>query len=195
MSTTKAGTARSTSGTWRSSGPKRRQSQSLLMMLGFLRSQRTAPRQQSKLQSRVEKGEAGSSGSRATCTTTATATTVAKSVGDAPPRGIAKYSGTATGTTAAKSVRESEGRPPRIVRYTVTAKSELAVSPGGALLAQSRVHPVPLLQQPLSLLEKLGLLEPQSRGPRQSLNLQRVPVELGLLGPEQMATGPPLQLP
>ena len=39
----------------------------------------------------------------------------------------------------------------------------------------------------------LGLLESQSRVPRQSLNSQRVLVELGLLGPEQMATGPPLQ--
>ena len=37
------------------------------------------------------------------------------------------------------------------------------------------------------------LLESQSRVPRESLNSQSALMELGLVGPEQMATGPPLQ--
>ena len=64
-----------------------------------------------------------------------------------------------------------------------------------AFLAQSKEHQVPLIQQLQRLLVKLGPLESKSRVPRQSLNSQRVLVELGILGPEQMATVPPLQQP
>ena len=56
----------------------------------------------------------------------------------------------------------------------------------GADATEQRAHPVPSLQQSQCLLVKL-LLESQSRVPRRKLNSQRVPVELGLFGPEQMA--------
>ena len=42
---------------------------------------------------------------------------------------------------------------------------------------------------------KLGLLESKSRVPRQSWNSQRVPMKLGLLGPEPMAIELPQQQP
>ena len=51
------------------------------------------------------------------------------------------------------------------------------------------------LRMRLNLLKRrLGLLDSQSRVPRQSLNSQRVPEELGLLGAEQTACTVPLKL-
>ena len=67
-------------------------------------------------------GEAVSSGFRATCTTTATARTGAKSVDIVRPRDDVKYIAASSNATVAKSVAEGGSLPPWIVMFSVTAK-------------------------------------------------------------------------
>ena len=94
-------------------------------------------------------GEAVSSGFRATCTTTATARTGAKSVGIVRPRDDVKYIAASSNATVAKSVAEGGSLPPWIVMFSVTAKCERAVSLGEAGHSWSRAESTPR-QSPIS---------------------------------------------
>ena len=73
----------------------------------------------------VSSGEAGSSWSRASGTTSsAEMAGVAKSVAEARPPGIAKHSATTAATAVAKSVGDGESQPSRFGKYSATSVSE-----------------------------------------------------------------------
>ena len=105
-------------------------------------------------------GEAGFSRSRAT--TTAPAATVAKYVGDARPRDIAKYCATATGTTVAKLV--GEAWPPETAAEAVVTTTG-AKSVGEARPPETAAEAV-MQQQAPSLLVMLGFVILRSTVPR-----------------------------
>ena len=110
-----------------------------------------------------------------------------------------KYSASATGTTVAKSVGDGETRLREFAKDSAATAVPVVVptvarSVGDGKASLRNTGP---RQTPKSLcpLVKLGLLELQSIVPRQSRNSQRVPMKLGLLGPEQMAIELPQQQP
>ena len=95
---------------------------------------------------------------------------------DRPP-GFAKYRATtaATATTRADVTAVAqyagEAQPPRIAKHSARTESELAESYGGEHMAR----PTPKLQQPQSLLVKIGLLRSQSAVPRKVLCRDQCP--------------------
>ena len=127
--------------------------------------------------------------------------TVPKTVGEPRPPGIAKNSTTtetssgeagrswprANGdSTAATAAVKSAGepRPPGLAKHSATTERELVEISDEAGPSWSIAH---------GSAAAAGLPASPSRVPRQSLSSWRVAAELGLLGPEHVATVPPMQ--
>ena len=180
-------------------------------------------------EARLPSGEDGSSWPGADDTNPRVDATVAKTVGEARPPGIAEHSVTTASLPpervqqrTAEEIDDAPQSPEktveavtpvpreRVQQCTAVQVEDAPQSPNETveavtLVPRERVqqHTARKLVMYLNFGKRPsrsqsrvgthGLLESQSGVQRQSLSSQRVPLELGLLGPEQIATVRPLQ--